>query len=107
MWRGLMAAVSMLLATAGAGFLLFAGYVALRQPLGPALAAVVMAAGLLLAAAVLLVIAGRSNRTGLPEPAAAPPLTAAPPVAVSSADAAGRAAFTTAFVVGRYLTDRR
>ena len=100
LWRGGLLAVATLIGAVAIGFLLLAGFVALRLALGPGVAALVMGAGLLLVAAVIVAIAARST----PPPVAA---ATAAPVVPKTADAASMAVFTAAFVIGRYLADRR
>lgn len=100
LWRGALLAVASLIGAVALGFLLFAGFVALRLALGPGVAALVMGAGLLLVAAVIVAVAARSTPPPVPAAAAAP-------VVPKTADAASMAVFTAAFVIGRYLADRR
>lgn len=100
LWRGALLAVAALIGTVALGFLLYAGFAALWLALGPGVAALVMGTGLLLVAAVVVVIAARFAPP--PEPVAA-----VPPVVPKTADAASMAVFTAAFVIGRYLADRR
>lgn len=109
LWRGAPAAAEGLIGLVGAGFLIFAGYAALRLVTGPALAALVTGAVLIVLAVVLARLSGhfdparKAKADGSP-PVAQPPDPAARP---PPDEAATMAAFTAAFVLGRWLADRR
>lgn len=93
--RGLLMGAALLVASLGAGFLLLAGFVALRHAFGMVPAALIMGTSLLLLAAALALAASNQVRPAPPPPTAKP------------ADPATMAAFTTAFVLGRYLAGRK
>ena len=93
--RGLLMGAALLVAVLGAGFLLLAGFVALRHAFGMVPAALIMGTSLLLLAAALVLAASNQVRPAPPPPTAKP------------ADPATMAAFTTAFVLGRYLAGRK
>ena len=98
--RGLLMGAALLVAVLGAGFLLLAGFVALRHAFGMVPAALIMGTSLLLLAAALVLAASNQVRP-------APPLPDPPPPTAKPADPATMAAFTTAFVLGRYLAGRK
>lgn len=95
-----------LIGAVGCGFVVFAGFAALRLAIGPELSALAVGVALLVLAVVLArfsLIPGAELRVtegDLPplKPSAAP---------VRPADPATLAVFTTAFVMGRRLADRR
>jgi hypothetical protein len=109
LWRGAPAAAEGLIGLVGAGFVVFAGYAALRPVAGPALAALVTGVVLILLAYGLAWLLrsldpDRRPRAVVP-PSALPP--AAPAARRPPEDAATMAAFTAAFVLGRWLADKR
>ncbi len=106
LWRFFLVGLATLIGTAGLGFLLFAAFDALRPALGPGLAAGIIGAGLAMATAGLLLAALRATRPGQEQAPADQPPAPPPPVAFSAADGVAMAAFTVAFVIGRYLADR-
>lgn len=101
MLRGLLAFAGVLMALLGTGFLLLALFVALRHAVGTVPAALIMTAVLFVTSAALFVAASRQG-----PPAPPLPVTPSPEAAVPS-DPATVAAFTVAFVLGRYLADRK
>lgn len=109
LWRGAPAAAEGLIGLVGAGFVIFAGYAALRPVTGPALAALVTGVVLIVLAVGLAWLSryldpARRQRAAGPPP---PLLPAAPAARPQPEDAASMAAFTAAFVLGRWLADRR
>lgn len=108
LWRAGLLMASAMAGTVGCGFLVFAGYAALRHELGPELAALITGLILLALAGGLVLIAQRGAakpdplppaRVSTPQPAATPS-TGPPP------DPATLAVFTAAFVLGRRLAAR-
>lgn len=107
--RALTIAAAGLVGFAGFGFVVFAGFAALRLLVGPELAALVVGIALLGLAALVVRFALnpddalRFRRGEAPPPK---PPGASPPPADPGADPATLAAFTAAFVLGRRLADR-
>lgn len=109
LWRGAPAAAEGLIGLVGTGFVVFAGYAALRPVIGPALAALATGAVLIALAVLLARLSGHLDTSRSPEEAGArnpvqPPAPATPP---QPQDAVTMAAFTAAFVLGRWLADNR
>jgi hypothetical protein len=105
--RGALVGAALLIATLGAAFLVFAGYIGLRFLIGPGLAALSIGAAFLALAAGVLLMA----RSAVPPDTSAPPLPIPPPtMPPRPADAATVAVFTVAFLLGRrlaaHLTDQ-
>jgi hypothetical protein len=109
LWRGVPAAAEGLIGLVGAGFVIFAGYAALRPLTGPALAALVTGVVLIGLAVGLARLSGQFNPARRPKAAVPPPvmLPAVPDARPQPEDAAPMVAFTAAFVLGRWLADNR
>jgi hypothetical protein len=109
LWRGAPAVAEGLIGLVGTGFVVFAGYAALRPVTGPALAALATGAVLIALAVVLARLSGHLDTSRRPGEAGAqnpvqPSASATPP---QPQDAVTMAAFTAAFVLGRWLADNR
>lgn len=109
LWHGAPAVAEGLIGLVGAGFVIFAGYAALRPVTGPALAALVTGVVLILLAVVLARLLGhfdpaRKAKAVGPLPVLQPP---APVPRPQPEDAATMATFTAAFVLGRWLARTR
>jgi len=88
----------------GIGFLLAWVFLTLSAAWGPAMAALILGAGLTLLAGTLLAVAMRA----LSKPAIVPaPTPRSPEPKDAERDGASLVAFTAAFVLGKYLTDNR
>lgn len=105
--RGALVGAALLVATLGAAFLVFSGYVGLRLVVGPGLAALILGLVLLTTAAGLLLVARKANRTIQPVATSPPPGTEKAEHPAGPADITTIAIFTSAFVLGRQLADRR
>jgi hypothetical protein len=107
-WRGAFMAVAGLIGAAGFGFVVFAGYAALRSRLGPELSALLIGVTLIALAAALVWIAGSDRRQqAVKAVVQLPPIAPDPAPSQPAADPATMAVFTAAFVLGRNLADRR
>jgi peptidoglycan/LPS O-acetylase OafA/YrhL len=101
--RGAWQGAALFIALVGAGFLLAAAFIGLRDWLGPTMAALTLGGALLvLATAVLLV--GRRVVPSVPAPPVWTPLPVPQP---RPSDVATMTVFTTAFMLGRRLAERR
>jgi hypothetical protein len=109
LWRGVPAAAEGLIGLVGAGFVIFAGYAALRPVTGPALAALVTGVVLIVLAMLLARLSGYFDPARKAKADPSPPVAQPPDPAVRPRpeDAATMAAFTAAFVLGRWLADHR
>lgn len=95
-----------LIGAVGCGFVVFAGFAALRLVIGPELSALAVGVALLALAALLAWLSSTPGAEPLAKEDDTPPLKpSAPPV--QPADPATLAVFTAAFVLGRRLADRR
>jgi hypothetical protein len=106
LWRGAPAAAEGLIGLVGAGFVIFAGYAALRPVTGPALAALVTGVVLIVLAVGLAWLSSYLDPARR-QRAAGPPPPLQPAARPQPEDAASMAAFTAAFVLGRWLADNR
>jgi hypothetical protein len=109
LWRGAPAAAEGLIGLIGTGFVVFAGYAALRPVTGPALAALTTGVVLIALAVMLARLSGHFDPSRKASEAGAqhsvpPPAPATRP---QPQDAVTMAAFTAAFVMGRWLADTR
>lgn len=106
LWRAALIGAALLIASVGAGFLMFAAYLGLRHLTGPLPTALIMGAALLAVAAGILLWAQSAKRTAWPLAKVNPqaPLTPRPP---RPADAATMAVFMAAFLLGRSLAADR
>jgi hypothetical protein len=103
MRQGLALSLGCLIGAVGLGFLTAAAFLALETELGAATAALVVGLAFLIMAVGVLALAQR-RPLGLPPTGATPPRPAAE--APPPPNPAALVAFTAAFVLARYLTDR-
>ena len=104
--RAALISAAVLVASLGAGFLIFAAYLGLCHLLVPWLAAAVMW-GVLLALALAVFLIARAKAPGArPEPRADPGQRRASTTQAEPVDATTIAVFTAAFLIGRHLADR-
>jgi hypothetical protein len=105
--RGAWFGAALLIASLACLFLLAAAFFGLRAWLGPGLAALILGVALLaLAAGAMLVGRSIAPRSLEPSPIASPLLTPRSATPPRSADMATLTVFTTAFLLGRFLTER-
>ncbi len=105
LWRGALVMFAGAIGAVGFGFFIFAGYMALRLTLAPEIAALVTGAALMLLAVIVLLLSGAKRRDRRPN--APPATTQSSPAPSQPTDPATLAVFTTAFVIGRILANRR
>ncbi|WP_417267853.1 phage holin family protein [Celeribacter baekdonensis] len=106
LWSAIAIVIAGLIAGAGVCFVLLWAYLTLSVELGPPMAAGVMGVGLIVSAGVILALSlheARQDRTDPPSPQPAPEPTAANP---ETDTLPSLVAFTAAFVLARYLSDR-
>lgn len=102
--QGALIGVALLIATLGAGFLVFAAFLGLQFLFGAGLAALTIGAALLILAAGVLMLAKKASPPDAPASRMHTPPEATRP---GSADPATMAVFTAAFVLGRHLANGR
>ena len=105
--RGALMSAAGLIGIAGTGFVIFAGFAALRLVLGTEISALVVGAALLALAGVLVrfsLVAGQKAQ--VKKPLDLPPLKPSP-VPLPPTQPTTLAIFTAAFVLGRRLADQR
>lgn len=103
MRQGLALSLGCLIGAVGLGFLTASAFLALETELGAATAALVVGVALLIMAVGVLAMAQR-RPLGIPPTGATPPRPAAE--APPPPNPAALVAFTAAFALARYLTDR-
>lgn len=104
--RGALIGAALLIATLGASFLVFAGFLWLRFLFGPGVAALILGTALLGIATGVLLLAGNAERIVPPIDDAdqqATPQTLVQVTSFQPADTATMAVFTAAFLLGRHL----
>ena len=104
--RAALIGAAVLVASLGAGFLIFAAYLGLCHLLAPWLAAVVMGGVLLTMAGGVFLIARAKAPRARPIPRADSDQRRASTRQAEPADATTVLVFTTAFLIGRHLADR-
>lgn len=104
--RGALMSAAGLIGVAGCGFVVFAGFAALRLVLGPELSALLVGTAMLALAAVLARFSLAAGHTlKVKKPVDLPPLKPSP-APLQSTEPTTLAVFTAAFVLGRRLADR-
>lgn len=106
--RGALLTVAGLIGAVGCGFVVFAGYAALRPFIGPELSALVTGITLLVLASGLVWYSGIADpKRPVERPVGLAPDGPAPVPPQPAVDPTTIAVFTAAFVLGRRLADRR